>query len=351
LKVAELAKRLGGEVRGDAQAEVDRVAPLETASPGSISFLSSARYRAELRSCRATALIVSDPSLLAPEGGAPSFPAILVVKDAYVAYAKAAATLHPAVAEAAGIHPTAVVHPTARVDATAHLGAFVSVGEGASIGPRATLYPHVVVYRGASIGEDTTLHSGVSVREGCRIGRGVVIHNNAVIGADGFGFARDEDGRQVKIPQIGIVEIDDDVEIGALSAVDRASMGVTRIRRGTKLDNLVQIGHSVEIGEDGVLCAQVGVGGSTKVGDHVILAGQVGVADHVTLGDDVIASAQSGLHGEVASGSRMAGSPAFDARVWLKVSAGLKQLPDLIKRVRDLEAQLAAATAERPEKK
>ena len=343
MKLSDLALRLAGEVRGDSQIEVDRVAPLEAGEPGSICFLSHAKYRPRLLLCRASVLIVSDPSLLASLSGAPSFKAIVVVKDAYVAYARAAALLHPKVSEVPGIHPTSVVHPRARVEASAHLGAFVSVGEGASIGARAILHPHVVIYRNVTIGEDTTLHAGVSVREGCRIGRRVTVHNNAVIGADGFGFARDTDGKHVKIPQIGIVEIEDDVEIGALSAVDRASMGVTRIKRGTKLDNLVQVGHSVEIGEDGVLCAHVGVGGSTRVGDRVILAGQVGVADHATLGDDVIVSAQSGLHGDVASGSRMAGSPAFDARVWLKVSASLKLLPDLIRRVRDLEELLESA--------
>ena len=163
-----------------------------------------------------------------------------------------------------------------------------------------------------------------------------------MIGADGFGFAKDADGTQVKIPQIGIVEIEDDVEIGALTAVDRASMGVTRIKRGTKLDNLVQIGHSVEIGADGVVCAQVGVAGSTKVGDRVVLAGQVGIADHVIIGDDVVASAQAGLHGEIPSNARVSGTPAIDGRVWLKASAGFKQLPDLVKRVRDLEAKLEA---------
>ena len=343
MKLSELALRLSGEIRGDAQVEVDRVAPLEAGVPGSICFLSQGKYKSHLHSCRASVLIVSDPSLLGPESSVPTFPAVLVVKDAYVAYARAAAILHPGVSEVPGIHPAAFVHPKARVDPSAHVGAFVSVAEGASIGARATLHPHVVVYRDASVGEDTTLHAGVSVREGCRIGRRVIVHNNSVIGADGFGFAKDADGKHVKIPQIGIVEIEDDVEIGALSAVDRASMGVTRIKRGTKLDNLVQIGHSVEIGEDGVLCAHVGVGGSARVGDRVILAGQVGVADHAALGDDVIVSAQSGLHGEVPSRSRLAGSPAFDARVWLKVSGGLKQLPDLIKRVRDLEAQLEAA--------
>jgi len=332
-------------VRGDASVEVDRVAPLETATPGSISFLSHAKYRPQLLSCRASVLILSDPSLVAPETGAPSFAAVVLVKDAYVAYARAAAILHPVTPELPGVHPTAVVHPTAKVDDTAHLGAFVSVARGASIGARSVLHPHVVVYKDAFVGEDTILHAGVSVREGCRIGRRVIVHNNAVIGADGFGFARDAHGKYVKIPQVGIVEIEDDVEIGALTAVDRASMGVTRVGRGTKLDNLVQIGHSVHIGEDGVICAQVGVAGSTTVGDRVILAGQVGVADHVTVGDDVIASAQSGLHGEIPSKSRLAGSPAYDARTWLKVSAGLKQLPDLIRRVRDLESRLEAVRA------
>ncbi len=351
MRLEDLALRLGGEVKGDAEVEVTCVAPLESAGPGSISFLSSAKYRPQLLSCRASALIVSDPSLVAPGSGAPVFSALVVVKDAYVAYARAAAILHPTIVEAPGIHPSAVVHPAARVDPSAHVGALVSVGEGAVVGARVTLHPHVTIYRGASIGEDSTLHAGVSVREGCRIGRRVIVHNNAVIGADGFGFAKDAAGKYVKIPQVGIVEIEDDVEIGALSAVDRASMGVTRIKRGTKLDNFVQIGHSVEIGEDGVICAHVGIAGSTRVGDRVILAGQVGVADHASIGNDVIVSAQSGLHGEVPDRSRVAGSPAYDARTWLKVSGGLKQLPDLIKRVRDLEERLAAAESASASKK
>lgn len=340
MRLSELAPLLGGEIRGDSGVEVSRVSPLDRGDPGSIAFMAHPKYRDQLRSCRASALIVSDPSLVGPDSGAPSFPAIVVVKDAYVAYARAAAILHPGHAEEPGVHPSAVVHPSARIDPTAHVGPFVSVAEGSSVGARSVLHAHVVLYRGAVIGDDTTLHAGVSIREGCRVGHRVIIHNNSVIGADGFGFARDADGRHVKIPQVGIVEIGDDVEIGALSAVDRASMGVTRIMRGTKIDNLVQVGHSVEIGEDGILCAQVGVAGSTRIGNRVILAGQVGVADHVTVGDDVIASAQSGLHGEVAAKSRLAGSPAYDARTWLKVSAGLKQLPDLIRKVRDLEARV-----------
>ncbi len=342
MRLSELARRLGAEIRGDADVEVDRVAPLEAATPGSISFLSHAKFRPHLAACRATALIVADPTLAVPEGGALVFPALVVVADAYVAYARAAAILHPAKPETPGVHPSAVIHKTARIDATASVGAFVSVGEKSTVGARSVLHPHVVIYREATIGEDSILHAGVSIREGCRVGNRVTIHNNAVIGADGFGFARDVNGAHVKIPQVGIVEIEDDVEIGALSAVDRASMGVTRIRRGTKLDNLVQVGHSVEIGEDAILCAQVGIAGSSKVGDRVILAGQVGVADHVSIGDDVVASAQSGLHGEIPSKARVSGTPAVDGRVWLKASAGLKQLPDLIKRVRDLEVRLSA---------
>ena len=343
MRLSELAVCLGGEVRGDASVEIDRVAPLETATPGSISFISHPKYRPQLLSCRATALIVADPALAAADRAAPVFSALVVVKDAYVAYARAAAVLHPRAPEAPGIHPTAAVHKNARIHATAHVGAFVSVSEGSTVGARSVLHPHVVIYKDVAIGDDSTLHAGVCIREGCRVGNRVIIHSNAVIGADGFGFAKDADGAYVKIPQFGIVEIGDDVEIGALSAVDRASMGVTRIKRGTKLDNFVQVGHSVAIGEDGNLCAHVGIGGSTRVGDRVILAGQVGVADHVTIGDDVIVSAQSGLHGEIPSKAHMAGSPAMEGRTWLKVSAGLKQLPGLIKRVRDLEAGQAAS--------
>ncbi|MEO8360086.1 MAG: UDP-3-O-(3-hydroxymyristoyl)glucosamine N-acyltransferase [Vicinamibacteria bacterium] len=337
MKLAQLALRLGGEIRGDAEVEVVRVAPLETGAEGSICFLSHAKFKTQLQSCRASALIVNDPSLVAEGIGTPSFPAILVVKNAYVAYATAASILHPLTIEPAGIHPTAAVDPGAKVDASAHVGAHVSIAEGAVIGAGVTLHPNVVIYRDVVIGEGSTLHGGVSIREGCRVGRRVLIHNNAVIGADGFGFAKDASGRYVKIPQIGIVEIEDDVEIGALTAIDRASMGVTLIKRGTKIDNLVQIGHSVTIGEDGVICSQVGVAGSTKIGDRVTLAGQVGVADHVTIGHDVVAAGQSGLHGEIPDKARLAGSPAFPARDWLRVSAAIKDLPELVKRVRELE--------------
>ena len=343
MRLDELARHLGGELRGDGSVEVFKVRPLSSSDPGSVTFLAHARYKAGLATCRGSAVIVSDERLTAAIGDLVPAPAILMVKDAYIGYAQAAALLHPKVVEDAGIDETASVHPDARIDPSAHVGAGAVVAAGAVVGPRVVIHPNVVLYRGVEIGEDSVLHSGVAVREGCRIGRRVIVHNNAVIGADGFGFTRDTEGRHVKIPQVGIVVIEDDVEIGALSAVDRASMGETRIRRGTKIDNLVQVGHSVEIGEDGIVCAQVGVAGSTRIGDRVILAGQVGVADHATLGNDVTVAAQAGLHGEVASKSRVAGSPAFDARDWLRATTAIKELPNLIKRVRDLEARVAAS--------
>ena len=344
MRLGELAARLGGDIAGDTSVEVVRVSPLESSEPGSITFLAHPKHKAKLQTCRASVVIIGDVRLAELAAAAPAAPAILTVKDAYVAYAQAATILHPPVVESSGVHPTAVIHQGARVDPTAHVGAFAVVAEGARVEARAVLHPHVVLYRGAEVGEDSVLHSGVSIREGCRVGRRVILHDNVVIGADGFGFTRDANGRHVKIPQIGIVEIEDDVEIGALSAVDRASMGVTRVKRGTKIDNLVQIGHSVEVGEDGIVCAQVGVAGSTKIGDRVILAGQVGVADHAHLGDDVVVAAQSGLHGDLPPKSRVAGSPAFDAREWLRTSAALKQLPELMKRVRELEARLNIAS-------
>jgi UDP-3-O-[3-hydroxymyristoyl] glucosamine N-acyltransferase len=199
------------------------------------------------------------------------------------------------------------------------------------------IHPHVVLYPDVVLGEDCLIHSGVQVREGCRLGRRVIVQNGAVIGSDGFGFAKDAAGRYQKIPQVGGVEIEDDVEIGALTAVDRASLGVTRIGRGSKLDNLVQIGHSVSIGEDVVLAGQVGIAGSSRIGNRVTLAGQVGVAGHLELGDGVVVSAQSGIPRSVPAGSFVSGSPAIDNRGWLKSSAVFAKLPELQRRVRELE--------------
>jgi UDP-3-O-[3-hydroxymyristoyl] glucosamine N-acyltransferase len=229
------------------------------------------------------------------------------------------------------------VHPSASLGPDVHVGALAVIGPRARVGARSVIHPHAVLYEDVVLGEDCLLHSGVQVREGCRLGRRVVVQNGAIIGSDGFGFAKDADGRYQKIPQVGIVEIEDDVEIGALVAIDRSSLGVTRVGRGTKIDNLVQIGHSVSIGQDTIVAGQVGIAGSAKIGDRVTLAGQVGVVGHLELGDGVIASAQTGIPRSLPAGSFVSGSPAIENRAWLKSTAVFARLPDLQRRLRELE--------------
>jgi UDP-3-O-[3-hydroxymyristoyl] glucosamine N-acyltransferase len=332
VKLSELAARLGASVRGDGSVEVTRVAGIDEAGPGDLTFVSNPRYAAKLPATRASAVIV------APEIDTP-LPSLLS-SNPYLAFARAVAVLDPPPRPAPGIHPTAQVGPGAVLGEGVHLGACVVVGARARIGARSVLHPHVVLYDDAVVGEDCDLHSGVQVREACRLGHRVVIQNGAVIGSDGFGFAKDEAGRYAKIPQRGIVVLEDDVEVGALSAIDRAALAETRIGRGTKIDNLVQVGHSVTIGEDSVLAGQVGIAGSTRLGARVTLAGQVGVAGHLTLGDGVIASAQTGIPHDVEAGAFVSGYPAIDNRAWLKASALFAKLPELQKRLRELERQV-----------
>jgi UDP-3-O-[3-hydroxymyristoyl] glucosamine N-acyltransferase len=222
------------------------------------------------------------------------------------------------------------------------VGALAVIGPHACVGARSALHPHVVLYEDVTLGEDCVLHSGVQVRERCRLGNRVIVQNGAIIGGDGFGFARDDEGRYYKFPQVGTVIVEDDVEIGALTAIDRAALGETRIGRGSKLDNLVQIGHSVTIGKDTVLAGQVGVAGSSRIGSRVTLAGQVGVAGHLTIGDGVVATAQSGIPSSVAAGTAVSGYPAIENRAWLKSSAVFGRLPELQRRVRELERAVAA---------
>jgi len=254
----------------------------------------------------------------------------------YLTYARAVSLLHADSGPPAGIHPAAVVDPSAQLGADVHVGALAVIGPRVRVGARSVIHPHVVLYPDVEIGEDCRLHSGVQVREGCRLGHRVVLQNGVVIGGDGFGFAKDEAGRYEKIPQIGRVIVEDDVEIGALTAVDRASLGETRIGRGTKIDNLVQIGHSVVIGHDTVIAGQVGIAGSTRIGNRVTLAGQVGVVGHLTISDDVIVTAQSGIPGSLEPGTIVSGSPAFENRAWLKAVAVFQKLPDFARRLREL---------------
>jgi UDP-3-O-[3-hydroxymyristoyl] glucosamine N-acyltransferase len=325
----ELAARLGCALRGDGEVEVRRVCGIEDAVPGDLTFVSNPRYVPRLATTRASAVIVG-PELETP------LPSLLAANP-YLTFARAVALLHPQPSPPAGIDPTAAVHPTAELGEGVHVGAMAVVGSRVRIGARTVIHPHVVLYPEVQVGEDCLLHSGVQVRERCRLGHRVIVQNGAVIGADGFGFAKDAEGRYEKIPQVGTVVIDDDVEIGALTAVDRAALGETRIGRGTKIDNLVQIGHSVTIGCDTVIAGQVGIAGSTKVGDRVVLAGQVGVVGHIAIGDGVIVTAQTGVPGDVEPGAVISGSPAIENRTWLRSIAVFAKLPELSKRVRQLE--------------
>ncbi len=332
MKLRELAARLGCELRGDGEGDIEGVGPIEQAGPEDVTFLANPRYASHLATTRAGAVI------LAP-GQAASRPC-LVTDNPYLAFAHAVALLRPTPRPAPGVHPSAQVDPSAVLGAEVYVGALAVVGAGVRVGARSALHPHVVLYEDVEVGEDCVIHSGVQVRERCRLGSRVVVQNGAVIGGDGFGFARDRDGRYHKFPQVGIVVVEDDVEIGALTAIDRAALGETRIGRGTKLDNLVQVGHSVTIGEDTVLAGQVGVAGSTRIGSRVTLAGQVGVAGHLTIGDGVVATAQTGIPGSVEKGSVVSGYPAIANRAWLKSSAVFARLPELQKRMRELERKV-----------
>jgi UDP-3-O-[3-hydroxymyristoyl] glucosamine N-acyltransferase len=257
-----------------------------------------------------------------------------------VAFARAAEIFAPKPAAPAGIHPLASVAPTATVAASASIAAFVSIAAGARIGARTVVYPHATIGENATVGEDCVLHARVSIRERVELGHRVVVQDGAVIGSDGFGFARGADGAHHKIPQAGGVVIEDDVEIGANTTVDRPAVGETRIGAGSKIDNLVQVAHGVKIGRGVLLAAQVGIAGSTKIEDNVTLAGQVGVAGHLTIGKGVIATAQTGIPNSVDAGSLISGYPAIANRDWLKSSAVFRKLPELKKAVADLQRRL-----------
>jgi UDP-3-O-[3-hydroxymyristoyl] glucosamine N-acyltransferase len=339
VKLGEIAARLGCRLDGDGEVEVVGVSAIETAGPGELTFLANPRYHAAVAHTRASAIIL-------PEDAAPAPCAMLRTPQPYVMFARALALLHPQSRPPAGAHASALVEPGATVAGDAAVGPFVHVAAGAVVGPRTVLHAFVSVGPGARIGADCTVHSHVAIREGVVIGDRVVLQNGVVLGADGFGFATGSDGRHEKIPQVGTVVVGDDVEIGANSTVDRPPVGTTRIGRGTKIDNLVQVAHGVQVGEDVFLAAQVGIAGSTVIEDRVVLAGQVGVAGHITIGRGVRATAQTGIPNSVDPGAFISGYPAIDNREWLKSSAVFRRLPELRKAVQDLERRLAALEVE-----
>ena len=327
LKLSEVAARIGARLEGDGNVEITGVAGIDRAGPGQLTFFANPRYLEAAKTSRAAAIIAKDDF---PAGGR----AVLRAKDPHLAFAKAIDLFYRPPQYVPGVHPTAVVHATARIGHGAHIGAYVVVGEDVVIGENAVLLPHVVIYRGARIGKNFFAHAHAVVREFCTIGDDVLLQNGVVIGADGFGFVKDEQGAWRKIVQSGRTVIESNVEVQSLSAVDRATVGETRIARGAKLDNLVQIGHGSSVGADSMVCAQTGLAGSTDVGKNVILAGQVGVAGHCTIGDGVIITAQSGVHGDIPAGKMLSGSPAFDHKQWMRAVALFAKLPELIRSLR-----------------
>ncbi len=326
MKLYELAETLGATLQGDGTVEITGIAGIEHAVAGQVTFVSNKKYTALARTTQASAILVE-----------PDFPEISVatlrVADPYLAYARTIELFYEPPTYAPGIHPTAVIAPTATIGEGAHIGAYVVVSDGVTIGDDATLHPHVVLYPHVMVGNRFIAHAHAIVREHCRLGDNVILQNGAIIGADGFGFARTKAG-WYKIVQSGPAILEDEVEIQANACIDRASIGETRIRRGAKIDNLVQVGHGSTVGEDTLLCAQVGLAGSTEVGKNVILAGQVGVAGHCVIGDGAIATAQSGIPNDVPAGKTVSGYPAIDNRQWLRSVAIFNRLPDLIKSLR-----------------
>lgn len=333
MTLRELADRLGCRLEGDGGVEITGVAALERAGPGELTFLANPKYAGAVASTRASAILLA-------EDAPPPPCAALRTPQPYLMFGRALALLNRTPSVPPGIHPAAVVEEGADVAAEASVGAFAYVGAGARIGARTVVHPFVHVGAGARVGADCVLHAHASVRERVTLGDRVVLQNGAVVGSDGFGFATRPDGTHEKIPQLGTVVVDDDVEIGANATVDRPPLGATHIGRGTKIDNLVQVAHGVDIGQDVFLAAQVGIAGSTRVGDRVILAGQVGVAGHITIGRGVRATAQTGIPNSVEPGALVSGYPAIDNRDWLKASAVFKRLPDMRKALNDLQQRL-----------
>lgn len=339
MKLAEIASRLNCTTFGDAEIEINGLAPIEAAQAGELTFLSNKKYKRHLATTAASAIITADAA------DVPAGKSGLLSANPYLTFAEAMWLFHPAVRHPRTIHPTASVSPSAVIGEGVSIGAFVVIGDGAKLCDNVTILDHCSIYPEAEIGADTLIHSHCVVRERCRIGARVILQNNVTIGSDGFGFAKTAENSWFKIPQAGIVIIEDDVEIGAGSTIDRATIGATVIGKGTKLDNLVQIGHGSSVGQNTLLCAQVGLAGSTQVGNEVILSGQVGAAGHLKIGDRVIATAQTGIPSSVEAGKIVSGYPAIDNRDWLKSSAVFANLPQLQKEIRTLKEEIRSLKA------
>ncbi len=331
MKLCEIAAALGCALHGDGELEITGVAGVEHAGPGELTFLANPKYAPKARNTKAGAILAAEaiPGLTC-----------LVSENPYLDFARALALFYQPPRPAPGVHHLASIAPTAVLGENCSIGPFAVVGERVRLGRNAVLHPHVVIYEGAEIGDDFLAHSHAVVREFCRIGHRVILQNGVVIGGDGFGFAKRADGTHFKIVQSGVAIIEDDVEIQSLTSVDRATVGETIVKRGAKVDSLVQIGHACIVGEDNIICAQTGLAGSTVLERNVLLAGQVGSAGHLTVHEGAIVYAQSGIGGDVAARSRISGSPAFAANEWLRAATAFPKLPELLKTVRELKKRI-----------
>ena len=338
MKLAEVAESLSCRLEGDGSIDILRVASLESAREGDLSFLTNSKYQGQANRTGASALLVGNEC-------PPMKVALLRHDNPYLAFAKAVEIFFSSPHARPSIHPTAWIADTARLGADVYVGPLSYIGERVVLGDKVRIHAKCTVEEGAEIGDATLLHSGCVVREGVVIGKNCVVQNNAVVGSDGFGYAKQANGEWYRIIQAGTVIIEDDVEIGASTTIDRATLDETRVKRGTKIDNQVHIGHGCLIGVDNLLCAQVGLAGSTQTGRGVVLTGQVGAAGHLRIGDGAVATPQTGIASSVGDGAVVSGSPAIDHRNWLKSSAAFSRLPDLQKTVRKLESRIEALEA------
>jgi len=333
MKLSEIAQKTNCRMVADSDLEILRVAGIDEAGPGDLTFVSNRKYVGRIKHTKASAIILALDIPPVPI-------ASLRTDHPYLAFAQAIELFYKPPRPDSCIHQMAIIAEDAIIGPNASIGAFSVIGKGCILGSNVIVHPNVVLYDNVCIGDNVVLHAHVVVREYCRIGSRVIIQNGAIIGGDGFGFAPKEDGSYYKIPQSGCVIIEDDVEIGANTTVDRAAVGNTIIKRGTKLDNLVQIGHGSEVGQNCVLAAQVGLAGSTRLGRNVRVGGQAGFAGHTEVGDNAVITAQSGTSHDVEAGTMLSGSPAFNNSAWLRSVAAFPKLPNVIKKLRDLENEI-----------
>lgn len=337
MKLKELSEKTFSVIeQGSEDLEINAAAGLDLAQQGEITFLANPKYTPQIKDTKASAIFLNEKETVERKDIA-----VLRAKDPYLAYTKALRIFNPAAELDFSVHKTAVIDESAKISQNVEITANVVIGKNCEIADNVKIFPNVTIYDGVKIGANSVIHSGVSIRENCEIGANCIIHNNTTIGSDGFGYAKDENKQWLKIPQVGRVVLEDDVEIGANTAIDCASVGETRIKRGAKIDNLVQIGHSCTVEEDALICSQTGLAGSSVIGKRVILAGQVGIAGHLKVGDDAVITAKSATSHDVEPGKIISGIPAFDNRDWLRSTAAYRRLGEIAKTIRDLEKRIA----------